>query len=128
MRTTCVRGIARIRDATVIRGIIHHAAVFRIPRERLCRSQEETVPEPHGGTVRPREGLRGGGASVPTGRTGPVPVSVRGSTQGAQAPRRRFQQEGNIRQHKTRFIEARPNYHKRKIGIQEAAGCICQIA
>ena len=43
MRTTCVGGVPRICDTRVIRGIVHHAAVFRVPRERLCRSQEETV-------------------------------------------------------------------------------------
>ena len=43
MRTTCVGGVPRICDIRVIRGVIHHAAVARVPRERLCRSQEETV-------------------------------------------------------------------------------------
>ena len=43
MRTACVRGTPSICDAMVIRGIIHHAAVARIPRKRLFRSQEETV-------------------------------------------------------------------------------------
>ena len=43
MRTTCVRGIPSICDARVIRGIVHHATVVRIARERLCRSQEEKV-------------------------------------------------------------------------------------
>ena len=43
MRTTCVRGVPHICDAVVIRGIVHHATVVRIARERLCRSQEETV-------------------------------------------------------------------------------------
>ena len=46
MPTTCVRGIPSICDARVVRGIIHHAAVVRILRERLCRSQEETVQVP----------------------------------------------------------------------------------
>ena len=37
--------------------------------------------------MRPPGGFRGGDTSVPTtGHTGPVLVSVRGSTQGAQAP------------------------------------------
>ena len=43
MRTTCVRGIPGICDAGFIRGIVNHATVVRIARERLCRSQEETV-------------------------------------------------------------------------------------
>ena len=43
MRTTCVRGIPSTGDARAIRGIIHHAAVVRIPRDRLGRSQEEAV-------------------------------------------------------------------------------------
>ena len=43
MRTTSVGGVPRICDTRVIRGVVHHAAVVRIPRERLCRSQEEAV-------------------------------------------------------------------------------------
>ena len=43
MRTTRVRGTPSICDARVIRGIVHHTTVVRIARERLCRSQEETV-------------------------------------------------------------------------------------
>ena len=34
----------------------------------------------------------------------------------------------HTRQHKTRFIQAMANYHKRKIGTEELAGCNCQIA
>ena len=43
MPTTCVGGVPRICDARVIRGVVHNAAVVRVPRERLCRSQEEAV-------------------------------------------------------------------------------------
>ena len=43
MRTTCVGGAPRICDTRVIRGVVHHTAVVRVPRERLCRSQEEAV-------------------------------------------------------------------------------------
>ena len=43
MRTTCVGGVPRICDTRVIRGVVHHAAVVRVPRERLGRSQEEAV-------------------------------------------------------------------------------------
>ena len=43
MRTTCIRGTPSICDARVIRTVIHHAAVIRIARERLCRSQEDTA-------------------------------------------------------------------------------------
>ena len=34
----------------------------------------------------------------------------------------------HTRQHKTRFIQAMANYHRRKIGTEELAGCNCQIA
>ena len=98
MRTTCVRGAPRICDTRVIRGVVHHAAVVRVPRERLCRSQEDGRG-PRGGTVRPPGGFRGGGVSMPTGHTGhtgPAPVPVRGSTQGVRAPRRRFQPIGRL--------------------------------
>ena len=43
MRTTSVGGLPRICDTRVIRGVVHHTAVVRVPRERLCRSQEEAV-------------------------------------------------------------------------------------
>ena len=47
MRTTCVGGVPRICDTRVIRGVAHHTAVVRgspqVPRERLCRSQEEAA-------------------------------------------------------------------------------------
>ena len=43
MRTTCVGGVPRICDTRVIRGVVHHATVVRVPCGRLCRSQEEAV-------------------------------------------------------------------------------------
>ena len=43
MRTTCVGGVPRICDTRVIRRVVHHATVVRVPRERLGRSQEEAV-------------------------------------------------------------------------------------
>ena len=43
MPTTCVGGVPRICDTGVIRGVVHPAAVVRVPRERLGRSQEEAV-------------------------------------------------------------------------------------
>ena len=45
MRTTCVRGAPRIFNTWVIRGVAHHTAVVRVPRERLCRSQEKAVQD-----------------------------------------------------------------------------------
>ncbi len=43
MRTTCFGGVPRICDTRVIRGVVHHATVVRVPRERLGPSQEEAV-------------------------------------------------------------------------------------
>ena len=43
MRTTCISGgTPSVCDARVIGGVIHHAAVIRITRGRLRRSQEDT--------------------------------------------------------------------------------------
>ena len=55
------------------RVVVRHAAVLRVARVRLSIAGG-CGPEPHGGSVIPPEGFHGGGASMPIGHTGPVPV------------------------------------------------------
>ena len=43
VRTTCVGGVPCIGDPRVVRRVVHHATVVRVPRVRLGRSQEEAV-------------------------------------------------------------------------------------
>ncbi len=47
------RGVPSVCNARVIGGVIHHAAVIWIARERLWSVAGGDGPEPHGGTVIP---------------------------------------------------------------------------
>ena len=51
-RFSCIGGVPCVRNAGVVRGVIHPATLFRVPRVRLRREEEDTVQR---GMSAPRE-------------------------------------------------------------------------
>ena len=52
VRIAPIGGVPYVRNAGVIRGVIHPATLFRVPRVRLRREEEDTVQR---GMSAPRE-------------------------------------------------------------------------